>query len=698
MSKPLRVLIVDDSERDSVLLLRLLRKGGYTLSFRRVDTAASLQEALGEGQWDLVISDYFMPGFSAEKALQICRAKQTDIPFLVVSGAIGEEEAVALMKAGAHDFIRKNNLVRLIPAIERELREAADRRKRREAEEKLRQFSFAVEQGPASVIITDRQGSIEYVNRKFTEVTGYLPAEVIHKNIEILKSEQGSQQEYGKLWQAIIEGEEWRGELYHCKKNGEYFWELISISPVKTPTGAITHFLAIAEDITQRKAIEARTWQQANYDDLTGLPNRNLFMDRLKQMLVEATRDGHRVAVMYLDLDRFKYVNDTLGHDTGDQLLSQAGQRLACCVRESDTVSRLGGDEFTVILRDIASEHAVVVVAEKILEIFLRPFLLNNREAYVGASIGITLFPTDATDPSDLLRNADTAMYQAKEAGRNTYRFFTQAMNEQAEKRVTLENALRVALRNKEFSIVYQPIIDLTSKEIVGAEALLRWRKTGYGLIPPEEFIPVAEETGLIKTIGEWVLESVCAQLKAWSCTPLAFFKVGVNLSSSQCNAGELNALIMKVLEKTGIAGERLTLELTENLLIQDTEEIIAVLNNFRKIGIHISIDDFGTGYSSLNYLRRFPVDILKIDPSFLYDICCNSNHKALCKAIIAMAHALHLEVIAEGVETQEQLDFLRECRCDMAQGFYFSQPLEAEQLAAYARKTNNLVHPLSTD
>jgi diguanylate cyclase (GGDEF)-like protein len=391
-------------------------------------------------------------------------------------------------------------------------------------------------------------------------------------------------------------------------------------------------------------------------------------------------------------------VNDTLGHDTGDQLLGQAGQRLASCVRESDTVSRLGGDEFTVILRDIASEHSVVVVAEKILEIFLRPFLLNNREAYIGASIGITLFPTDATDSSALLRNADTAMYQAKEAGCNTYRFFTQAMNEQAEKRVSLENALRVALRNKEFSIAYQPIIDLTSTEIVGAEALLRWRKPGYGLIPPEEFIPIAEETGIIKMIDEWVLENVCIQLKTWHCTPLASLKVGVNLSSSQGNARELNTLIMQVLDKTGIAGERLALELTENLLIQDTEEIIDVLNDFRKLGIHISIDDFGTGYSSLNYLRRFPVDILKIDHSFLHDMCCSSNYKALCKAIVAMAHALHLEVIAEGVETQEQLDFLRDCQCDMGQGFYFSQPLEAKQLAAYVHKKNKLVHPLSTD
>ena len=684
MEGRLRILFVEDSESDALLIARALRKDGLAHESVRVESAAAMESSMATGVWDVVLCDCQMPQFSAESALEIWKRGGGDRPFIVVSGAIGEEEAVALLKAGAADFIRKEHLGRLVPALERELADAEERARRREAEQSLHRFSTVVDQSPAAVMITDTNGNIEYVNKKFTEILGYEPDEVLHRNPRMFSSGHTSRQEYQRLWETILAGGEWHGEFRNRKRNGEFVWESAYIAPIRGDNGTITHFLAIKEDITKTKEAAKQIWHQANYDELTGLPNRNLFMDRLGQALVKADRDHSMVALMYLDLDRFKYVNDSLGHDVGDELLKQAAQRLGYCVRESDTISRLGGDEFTVILPDMHDEHAVVGVAKKILEVLSQVFRFGNREAYVGCSIGITLYPEDGTDPRNLLRNADTAMYQAKEAGRSTYRFFTQEMNRQAQERVGLENDLRAAVVDHRFSVLYQPIIRLSTGEVACMEALLRWNRPGAGETPPDRFIPVAEETGLIKPIGEWVLRTACRQAAAWTQPELRDVRVSVNLSSAQCQSSICSDIIRQVLEETALPGERLTLEITESLFMGGQFDTSRGLQQLKALGLHLAIDDFGTGYSSLSYLKRFPIDTLKIDRSFIRDISFDPDDRTLCQAIIALAHTLNLIVVAEGVETEDQLDCLQTWKCDLVQGRLFSEPLSPEGFEAF--------------
>ncbi len=678
------MLIVEETEADALLMSQSLRNGGLQHEFKQVASAKAMESALAGSYWDAVLCDCHMRRFSAASALAIWKRAGCDQPFIGISGAIGEEEAVALLKAGAHDFIRKDHLVRLAPALERALQESAERARRRQVEQTLRRFSVVVEQSPAAVMITDTKGNIEYVNKKFTEITGYRSDEVLRENPRILKSGHTSPEEYSCLWETILAGKEWHGEFRNRRKDGDFVWESAYIAPLTEPDGTITHFLAIKEDITETKETEKQIWYQANYDDLTGLPNRNLFLDRLGQALIKAERARAMVALMYLDLDRFKYVNDSLGHEAGDALLKQAAQRLSYCVRESDTVSRLGGDEFTVILPDIRDERAVILVAQKILEVLSQVFNVDGREAYVGASIGITLYPDDGADPRNLLRNADTAMYQAKEAGRNTYRFFTQEMNAQAQERVGLENDLRMAVEQDALSVVYQPIIRLSTGEVVCMEALLRWNRPRCGETPPERFIPVAEETGLIKPIGEWVLRTACRQASSWDHPALRDIRVSVNLSSAQCQPAICADMIRSVLAETGLPGERLTLEITESLFMGGHVEDSQVLQELRAMGVRLSIDDFGTGYSSLSYLKRFPVDTLKIDRTFIRDISSDVDDRALCQAIVALAHTLNVVVVAEGVETEKQLVCLQEWQCDLVQGRLFSEPLSPERFEAF--------------
>ncbi len=684
MGRSLRILFIEDSERDAMLMTRTLNEGGLAHEFVRVSSAKAMEEIVAEGGWDAVLCDCETLPLGAQSALEIWKRAGRDVPFIVVSGAIGEEQAVALLKAGAADFIRKEHLTRLVPTLRRALEDAAGRARRRETEQSLRKFSTVVDQSPASVVITDTAGNIEYVNKKFTEISGYQPEEVLHRNPRMFKSGHTSQEEYQRLWETIVSGGEWHGEFLNRKRDGEFVWESAYISPIKGADGTITNYLAIKEDITETKEAAKRIWHQANFDELTGLPNRNLFMDRLGQALVKAARDRSMVALMYLDLDRFKYVNDTLGHDVGDELLKQAAQRLGYCVRESDTISRLGGDEFTIILPDMHDERSVIGIAQKILQTLSQVFIIDNREAYVGGSIGITLYPDDGVEPRNLLRNADTAMYRAKEAGRSTYRFFTQEMNAQAQERVGLENDLRISLKENRFSVLYQPIIRLSTGEVACMEALLRWNRPGYGETLPDRFIPVAEETGLIKPIGEWVLRTACRQAAAWTEPTLRDMRVSVNLSTAQCQSNFCPHTIQAVLEETALPGERLTLEITESLFIGGQLERSRTLEQLKAMGLRLAIDDFGTGYSSLSYLKRFPIDTLKIDRTFIQHISSDPDDRILCQAIIALGHTLNLVVVAEGVETEEQLACLLTWKCDLVQGLLFSEPLSPEGFEAF--------------
>ncbi|WP_415887328.1 EAL domain-containing protein [Neptuniibacter sp. QD37_6] len=546
----------------------------------------------------------------------------------------------------------------------------------RKAQEHILTLSQAIEQSPVSVVITSLDGEIEYVNSTFEKVTGYKKEEVLGQNSRILKSGRTPIGRYAELWQHLIHGKAWRGEFQNQRKNGEIFWEQAHIAPVYDSEGQIKHYLAVKQDITQQKAQEEKILHQAHFDSLTNLPNRFLSLNRLETMLLEAKRNKHAVAVLFLDMDDFKKVNDTLGHATGDKILVEAAKRLEQSVRDADTVGRLGGDEFIVLLNHLDNAEQAQPIAQNLVSQFRKALHVDGREIMLTMSVGISVYPSDGKSPAELLRNADSAMYHSKAQGRNSYHYFTEEMNIGAERRLLLEEQLHNALDRKELHVLYQPVIDLKTQNIIGAEALLRWNSPMLGSIPPSEFIPVAENTGLIVNIGKFVLKEAMHQSSNWIRTLLPEFKIAINLSPRQFRDPQLIEYITEEMTTNQILGSNLELEITEGVLMAqhaDIDEAIAKLNGQ---GVSISMDDFGTGYSSLSYLRSYPFDTLKIDRSFINDISIDPADLELVYATIDMAHGLGLKVIAEGVETQEQMNLLQKKSCDMAQGYYFSKPV----------------------
>ena len=552
---------------------------------------------------------------------------------------------------------------------------------RKETEGRLQKLSLAVEQSPSIVMVTDSEGRIEYVNPKFTEVTGYALDEVAGRTPGFLNSGKIPPEEFKKLWQVIKEGKEWQGEFINRKKNGELYWERAVISSIRDSQGKITHFLALKEDITKRKWAEETIQHMAYYDPLTDLPNRMLFNDRLGQALAQARRKNHLVAILFLDLDRFKVINDTLGHTMGDLLLRSVAERLRKFTREGDTIARMGGDEFTFLLTGLNQVDEAVKTAQSILDVLKHPFNLEGHEVHITPSIGISIFPYDGNDGVTLVKNADAALNRAKEQGRTNYQLYTPVMNAKAFERMTLENSLRKALEKGEFTLYYQPQVDLDSGEIIGMEALLRWEHPDLGLVSPAQFIPMAEETGLIVPIGEWVLRTACAQNKKWQELGYKPMHIAVNLSARQFNEKNLVDMISGVLRETGLDPQWLDLEITESVIMSHLESTIATMRDLHHLGIQISIDDFGIGYSSLSYLKKFPVHTLKIDQSFIREITTDPDDAAITAAVIAMGHSLKLKVIAEGVETMEQLQLLKGLKCDRMQGYLFSRPVPAQTI-----------------
>jgi diguanylate cyclase (GGDEF)-like protein/PAS domain S-box-containing protein len=552
---------------------------------------------------------------------------------------------------------------------------------RRRSEELIRTLSQAVEQSPVSVVITDIDGIIDYVNSAFERITGYESAEVVGQHTRMMQSGNTPTSQYEQLWQTITSGKTWQGEFQNKKKNGELFWERAYIAPVLDEKGAIKQFLAVKEDVTLQKEQEERILRQAHYDNLTGMPNRFLALDRLSQLIKDAGRSDHQVAVLFLDMDDFKKVNDTMGHETGDQLLQQAASRLRTVVREFDTVGRLGGDEFIILLGGLSNVSNAQQVAEQILEQFRQPFSLQGRELVLTASLGIAIYPEDGATAVELLRNADMAMYHSKEAGRNTYHYFTESMNQGVARRLILEEQLRGAMGRGELSICYQPLIEISNRSMVGVEALLRWTNPLLGVVSPAEFIPIAEQTGLIAPIGEYVIEQALSQLVQWQQASGQSLKMAVNISPRQFRDPQLAPFIQQALLQAGVEPTALELEITEGVLMSGHGYIDKALEALSTLGVKISMDDFGTGYSSLSYLRSYPFDILKIDQSFIRDITVDEEDRELVNAAIAMAHGLGLKVVAEGVETEEQLAHLVEKDCDFAQGYLFSKPVSGKSI-----------------
>ncbi|BAO43718.1 signal transduction protein [Thiolapillus brandeum] len=559
----------------------------------------------------------------------------------------------------------------------------------RRAEQELQKLGMALEQSPASVVITDTNGVIEYVNPKFEEVSGYAREEAIGQKPSLLKSGDKTPEEYADMWRTLKAGKEWRGVFHNQRKDGSLYWESARISPVRDEDGQIAYFIGVKEDITQRRNDEEQIRYQANYDLLTGLPNRTLLMDRLRQNVLQGQRGKRPFVVFFIDLDRFKSVNDLYGHAVGDELMKVVGRRLESELRETDTVARFGGDEFVVLLMGVDNADFAAVIARKLIDSLCRPFVLGERKITIGASIGITLFPADVSHETHdresivgaLLSNADMAMYQAKALGPNRFQFFEQEMQDRVKKHVALEQDLRSALRNGELHVFYQPIIEAYSNEMVGMEALMRWEHPVHGMISPERFIPLAEETGLIGELGAWMFAEACRQVHEWQKRHQVFVSLSVNLSVRQRDKGFGAGMLKQILDESGLDAQYLMLEITENLLLKESDQAIQWLYSLKECGVKLAIDDFGTGYSSLSYLKRFPVDTLKVDRSFIQDLPEGKDDVSLVTAMVAMADSLGIGVVAEGVETEEQRLFLREVGCDYMQGFLFGKPLPAAQM-----------------
>ena len=585
---------------------------------------------------------------------------------------------------GTRIFVRLESiLVRANAGTERHMRTAAtDVTEKRLADEALRTLFLAVEQSPVAVVVTDTTGSIKYANSHFSKMTGYPLDELIGKNPRILKSGQTTDQEYQELWSTIRSGKEWSGALLDKKKDGTTFWIRAHITPVMDNAGVIAHYMAIEEDITLEKLRNNSLERHAAFDYLTGLPNRLLAFDRLENALSRMSREQTRIAVLILDLDHFKTVNDTLGHASGDQLLVQVGARLSALLRTEDTIARLGGDEFMVILPSIRCVQDVEAIAAKIVNAFTNPFVMLPQELYCTISVGIAVAPDDGLDPHVLIRNADTAMYAAKAAGRNTHRYFVERMNLRVKERMTLATHLRHAMERGELHLVYQPLVNVRDGAVIGAEALMRWTSPELGPVAPGVFIPLAEELGLIVSIGQWLLETVCRQILDWRSAGEAVPRISINISSRQFREDGFATRLLKLLSDRGLQSDRIELEITESLLMLECQQTTENIRALRHAGVLFSIDDFGTGYSSLSYLKRFRLHTLKIDRAFISDLPDNGDAAILTKAIISMAQQLKMMVVAEGVETSEQLQFLKVAGCDVAQGYLFSKGVPPDQFS----------------
>jgi diguanylate cyclase (GGDEF)-like protein/PAS domain S-box-containing protein len=550
--------------------------------------------------------------------------------------------------------------------------------------QRLRLAERVFEGAGEAILVTDAETRIVDVNPAYLEVTGYERAEVIGATPRLTQSGRHDPEFYRGMWEAIERTGTWSGELWDRRKDGQVFPQWLTINAIKDDAGRVTNYVGIFKDVTQQKAIEEKLERMAYYDPLTGLPNRALFRDRLEHALIIAQRNHTEVALLFLDLDRFKYVNDTLGHDAGDQLLIDAAQRIKGVVRDSDTLARLGGDEFTLVLADVEDATRVGAVADKVIQVLQQPFQLGGSEAFIGASVGIAMYPRDGDDFVALTKNADTAMYLAKQSGRGRYKFFTSELDVANARRMNLETSLRSALERGELALHYQPKLDLDDDRVLGFEALLRWQHPTLGAIAPSEFIPLAEETGLIVPIGSWVLRTACQELKRWHQAGYGQLHMAVNLSARQFQHEGLVAEVRSLLQELELAPEALELELTESLLMAEADRSYQGVRALRSLGLGISIDDFGTGYSSLSYLKKFPLQTLKIDRSFVRDIATDPDDAAIVRAIVSLADRLKLQVVAEGVETREQVDFLRGEGCTQAQGYYFARPLPAADALQY--------------
>lgn len=679
-----RLLLIEDSEDDVALVLACLHRTGLKIEHSRVWSRTGLNDALGRGPWDAVLSDHNMPQFDGLTALAMVKASDPDLPLIIVSGAIGEEVAVKAMRMGAQDFVMKQNLTRLAAVLTREIRESRVKKASRKAARDLQVnealLDSIVNTAVDGIAVISMGGLIEFANPALCRMIGCERADLEGTPIESLLLDDAAAAEF---WEPLFCAQE-NNPPATATLQAQARSRSGAIIPVEIRAGRMRlndsrRATVVVRDVTERANSRERMWRLAHFDELSGLPNRLLFRQLLEQGLRDASRDKKPLAVMFIDLDRFKLINDTLGHDIGDEVLRQVTARLRKSLRESDIIARFGGDEFAAMMRDIEDADAARAAAKRALSAVDQPYALDGEEYHISASIGISMYPGDSADATALLRNAELAMYRAKDQGKNNFQFHSPQMNARSFEYVVLERFLRRAIEQDEFLLHYQPQIEVSTGRLVGAEALLRWNHPGMGMMQPAKFIPLAEETGLIIPIGRIVLTRACIAAKRWQDAGARDFRIAVNLSPRQFAQNGLSAEVINILDDTGLSPECLELEITESMVMDNPERAAAILQELRDAGIKLAIDDFGTGYSSLGYLKRFPVDTLKIDRSFIKDVPADQDDVAITHAVIAMGRSLRLSVVAEGVETVEQVDFLRAHNCDLMQGYLISRPLSVE-------------------
>lgn len=556
-------------------------------------------------------------------------------------------------------------------------------------ESQMRLLGVAFHHSGEAIMITDHDNRIVTVNTAFTRLTGYSQEEVVGKNPSILSAGRTSKDLYERMWAAISLKGYWQGEIWDRRKDGGVYPKWLSISVMRDESGKIRYHIAHFSDVSAERAAEAKLHHMAHHDMLTGLSNRVSLKDRLGHALALARRESSRVALLFIDLDRFKSINDTLGHHVGDELLICVSQRLRQCVRESDLVARLGGDEFVVMLPGLDQSAAAASVAEKIVASVGEPYPIGAHTLYTTPSVGIAIYPEDGADGESLMRNADAAMYHAKAAGRNNFQFFDAKMNELAVERLNIEHALRHALSRDEFRLHFQPVIDIRTGRVASIEALVRWQHPERGLLAPGFFIGVAEETGLIQAIGDWVLRAACRQLADFRAAGIADVRMAINISALQMRNGNLPVLAQGIMAAYSLQAGDLIFEITESVAMEQPKETVRILDQLHAMGIQLALDDFGTGYSSLSYLKLFALDTLKLDRSFVEEIGVDADGQIICDATIGLAHSLRLRLVAEGVETQEQLDYLQARGCHYVQGYLFSRPLPAAQILELIKARN---------
>ena len=708
MSLPLNLLIIEDCLDDFLLVRDHLAAEGLELCCEWLEDPACLDEVLRTRRWDAVISGYTLPNMAFGDILDLLHEGMPELPVILISGSIGEEAAVDLLRQGLWDFVLKDRPGRLVPALRRCLRQADACRAQAEAEHALRQnlahmrvlsddlarqaehqrlaatVFASIQEG---VSLTDARGNVIAVNPAFVRITEYAEAEIIGQNLRLLQSGRHGRAFYREMWETVRKEGCWRGEVWDRRKNGEIFPAWLAISAVRDACGEAVNYVGVFTDISRIDHAKTHLEHLAHHDALTDLPNRVLLQSRLNHALERVRRSGGQGAVLFIDLDRFKNVNDSLGHQAGDELLKFVARRLEKRLRDVDTVARVGGDEFLVVLEHMGAPDDAAGVAQDLISLLGGAFHLpGGYTVYIGASIGISLFPAHGEQSEQLIQYADTALYQAKNRGRGTWQFYSEQQTEEARKLLSLESALRGALENGEFVLYYQPLVTLEDGRIYGMEALVRWQDPVMGLVLPDRFIALAEETGLIVALGDWVLREACRQMRAWQEAGLGLRCLAVNLSPRQFRAPDMVSKIEQVLAETGLPAHYLELEITEGSLMEAGFEAESKLSALNAMGIGLSIDDFGTGYSNLGYLKRFPIQTLKIDRSFVLNIPQDSADMEIATTIVAMSRNLKLRALAEGVETREQADFLKRQGCRYGQGYLFSPPVPALEAAALVR------------